>query len=98
MATNYANTNDQKLGRFLYVHVQLIGGNKDDAPHTHNRCDSLLKISFYRSNWELYFFFSPLVFFTFRRRHGRVKLLITSRNRTEDEHNRMQLWPMETTS
>lgn len=54
MATNYANTNDQKLGRFLYVHVQLIGGNKDDAPH---------KISFYRSNWKLCFFFPTRVLY-----------------------------------
>lgn len=58
MATDYANSNDQKLGRFLYVHLQLIGGNKADAPQaccSHNGCNSLLKISIYRSNWELCF-------------------------------------------
>lgn len=60
MTTDYAYTNDQKLGMFLYVHLQLIGGNKDVALHTHtqththiyNRCESLLNISFYISNWE----------------------------------------------
>lgn len=31
VATDYANTNDQWLGRFLCLHLQLIGGNKEGA-------------------------------------------------------------------